>query len=324
MISFSTILAFCASLLALQSPTKELSWETRLKAHSESVCIDPQNSETLFAGSRNKLYHSRDKGRTWKLIQSFHPSALIKQIAIPVPHSIVVTVSGVDNGGIYFSNDSGKNFQRTWCGRVYGRSLTSLEGKLYFFSTPDKAIFQSIDHGLTWSQWSVAIPDTLPGYGCSLLRVDPSTFLVSTSSAQIWYFAKGKWATTLDLKANNQREIPQLARWDAKVLAISTGGQRDSPSIWQSNDTGRSWVGVKGPMHLWSVVALDQKFLVGQFYDLDPSFIQSSVYEYVEDGAHSFPVGNLKDPMIWDLQVSADHSYLVAAGSNGLHFLNLR
>jgi photosystem II stability/assembly factor-like uncharacterized protein len=74
--------------------------------------IDPTNANTIYVGTTNSVYISRDGGQNW--FRAKTPSGEYKSIAInPTnPNEIVVGNASTNNGGLYQSLDAGENWRQ--------------------------------------------------------------------------------------------------------------------------------------------------------------------------------------------------------------------
>jgi photosystem II stability/assembly factor-like uncharacterized protein len=61
----------------------------------------------------------------------------------------------------------------------------------------------------------------------------------------------------------------------------------------------------------------NQHIYVGQFVIIDKRFNKSTVYHTEDGGKNWMPIGELKDGMIWDMQLLKDKLY--AVGQHGVY-----
>ena len=110
------MLLFLVGLMALLPPpivretvprVERIYWD-----HVEGFFVDSVGKE-IYAGSRDRLYHSSDFGKHWLKLGELPDMTLIKQI-IPIDRrTILINASRNEFGKAYLSTDSGHTFRQT-------------------------------------------------------------------------------------------------------------------------------------------------------------------------------------------------------------------
>jgi len=132
------------------------------KAEKESVwmvfiCIDPNNSNTVFTGTKRVL-RSLDDGVTWTALTPTLDGSAISAIEVAVANSKAVYV-GTENGGFFRSMDGGATWSANLAGAMPGVTITRIEthptnAKLVLVTLANfgnSHVYRSSDAGATWT-----------------------------------------------------------------------------------------------------------------------------------------------------------------------------
>ena len=130
--------------------TKSLDWSMNQERGVQVIKINPQNTNTIYAGTSEGLFVSYDCGETWIQKNSI---VMVTDIAVNSVDTNKILIAcgnfGSPNTGIYLSTDGGNTWTQTSEGLPSG-----YEGKALFsvFSPNPDTVFVSIGGGLsgTW------------------------------------------------------------------------------------------------------------------------------------------------------------------------------
>lgn len=131
---------------------------------ARSIAIDPQNGQTLIAGSRDSLlFRSDDAGASWHLLPFPRGTPGVVNSVLIDPRQPLHYYAGLDAGdskdsGVYESQDGGETW-RALPG-IRGARIESLAMSPIHSSTlgagTSKGVFVSTDYGVTWNRISRA------------------------------------------------------------------------------------------------------------------------------------------------------------------------
>jgi photosystem II stability/assembly factor-like uncharacterized protein len=121
--------------------------------------VDPENSDRLFAVTRNGLFESSDRGQSWQLIPNtdYVPViglALVKEGDKTAMYGYRMLDSG---GGIYKSLDGGTNWEtvsKDVEGTILYLAVAPSNPDIMYAVNEQNTVFQSVDRGKTWKALS--------------------------------------------------------------------------------------------------------------------------------------------------------------------------
>ena len=123
---------------------------------------DPENRETVFAGTTQGLYRTLDGGREWERLTA--DDVIVNDVYVDPRNSNHVLLA-TDRGGVLRSEDAGVTFEASNTG-FSARHVTAYAadphnaGRLYVGMVNDKTmggVFESTDGGLLWQQTSTGL-----------------------------------------------------------------------------------------------------------------------------------------------------------------------
>ncbi|MFC2161986.1 hypothetical protein ACFLRX_10090, partial [Acidobacteriota bacterium] len=185
--------------------TKTLDWTNNQQRGVLSLAFDPQNPDTLFAGTTEGVFRTQNAGLSWELV---HNAVMAIDIKINPDSPNVIFAScgnmGTPGHGIYRSLDGGTNWTKLsyglpefWMGKakldIFLSSPTTIYADIANYR--DRlGLFRSQDNGNTWELLSTleeADLSTGQGYYSHFVRANP------TDSSQI-FVAKVEYAFSTD------------------------------------------------------------------------------------------------------------------------------
>jgi photosystem II stability/assembly factor-like uncharacterized protein len=124
------------------------------KLQIQTIAVSPQNGKTIFVGTGNGLFRSKDGGKTWVSLHEGLRDENIRALVIP-PSSPNMIYAGTSKG-IFLSEDGGDHWT-DWFEESSGLSSMDIQDliihpenpEILFAATPD-GLFVSQDEGDTW------------------------------------------------------------------------------------------------------------------------------------------------------------------------------
>ena len=124
-----------------------------------NLVVDPQNSDRLFAVTRNGLFASTNGGQNWQLIPNTDDVpviglALVKESENTAMYGYRLMSSG---GGIYKSVDGGTNWEEVSKdveGTILYLAVAPSNPDIMYAVNEENTVFQSVDGGKTWKALS--------------------------------------------------------------------------------------------------------------------------------------------------------------------------
>lgn len=296
--------------------TKTLDWTKNQQRGVMSLAFDPQNPDTLFAGTTEGIYKTQNAGVSWELV---HDVVMALDIKINPDNSNLIFAScgnlGTPGHGIYRSQDGGtiwtkltQGLPESWMGKAKLDIYRSAPNIIYADIANYRerlGLYRSRDSGDTWQLISTlekADLSTNQGYYSHFVRANP------TDSSQI-FVAKVGYAYSTDGGSNftiPNSDIYDFVR-DPKVAHADCHTFVNHP---QDSDT--FFMATDGGVHLTTDGGrtfrnLNNNYITSQFY---PGFSSSP-------SNPNFAIGGLQDNGTTFYTGTADWIPWVTLGDGG-------
>ena len=227
------------------------------------LAVDPQDPNTVYAGSWAGLYKTTDAGVTWTHLTGVIAAKLVLSLAVDPSDSSRVYAGTQD--GLYRSTDAGT----TWTvstGGVGGvpvmAVLVNPGAAEIVYASGYTGLYRSTDRGATWSSTQV------PAIGSYCLSVDPADPLIVYAAAEDVFKstdAGESWAAVGSLPIYAS-QLLAVGRNTGLLLAASSWG------LNRSTDDGLTWTSVSdwmsGLMAYSVAVRSDDGRALGLIYGL--------------------------------------------------------
>jgi photosystem II stability/assembly factor-like uncharacterized protein len=134
-----------------------------------ALAIDPQNSDTLYAGTNGSgIFKSTDGGTNWRValntgLMATHITALVIE-----PQAPGTLYAGVEGSGIFKSMDGGAGWVRSMPGLDVAAVVIDPHDTGTVYAATSESVFKSEDGGTNWR----AVNSGLPA-GVGSLAIDP-------------------------------------------------------------------------------------------------------------------------------------------------------
>ncbi len=232
-------------------------WQTVLKVpHSRgitSVIIDPNNPDTVYAGStgdRGSLWRSRDGGKHWRIVNPFLNFTNV-HIFTTDPNNSNVAYAGVWGGGTYKTTDSGKTWRRLLNDPTISASAIMVSPRdskvIYLADRTAPRIYKTENGGKSWK----LVFDAGKGYyrvlNATIAPSNPNTVYASVftlrgpMSGHLFRITENK---STDITANLPR-IPVAIGVNPKneniIYAVIHGY-----GVFKTLNGGKHWVEISG------------------------------------------------------------------------------
>ena len=279
----------------------ELRANTRVKPG-----MHPRDASIIYAARGNRLYVSRDRGRTFDQVGSmqgvFHGSIAI------CPDRPGLMLTGAREGGIWVSSDTGK----TWTpargpqGQVVGFHFDPSGTGQTLFAATESGIWRSEDLGVTWTERTNGLPWTkIQGFDggsraglvvlyCTIQsRSQDGTFrggiYRSRDRGESWEWAMGT-GTNRDTHRTGEWAAGDIAQYrqvlcsDADPMTVyvtntSTGFHPPhTDTVYRSTDGGQTW---------YLTYFEDPRF---EQYNVAPNYVTASTGQCYKGGGVPFGV----------------------------------
>jgi photosystem II stability/assembly factor-like uncharacterized protein len=129
-----------------------------------TVLIDPQGPDTLYAATLNGLYKTADGARSWTRIGRELPDQMINVMALDPSSSGTLYVAG--RQGLFKSRDGGVSWQAKNAGlaslNIRSLAISPRDPKTLYLGTNGSGLYRSRDGGERWEPVPLAVPDS-PG-----------------------------------------------------------------------------------------------------------------------------------------------------------------
>ncbi|MEO1011136.1 MAG: thrombospondin type 3 repeat-containing protein [Bacteroidota bacterium] len=186
--------------------------ELRLEGFIEEIRTDSNNPNILYAISLNKVWKSKDKGRTFTLLATFNDFISDFQVSPDDPGTLYVSLghnegnkSGVGIGLVYRSLDGGLNFQdisynlprANWfVARISPQA--NHKDKPLFLSDRLGKVFRFNSTTTTWEDYSQGLPQVF----VTDMEINPKEGVLTVSS-----YGRGIWQTPIPLDPRDKDQL---------------------------------------------------------------------------------------------------------------------
>jgi photosystem II stability/assembly factor-like uncharacterized protein len=279
-------------------------------AYVNSVVVDPNNSNVIYAGSNSGVLKSVNNGTNWFTVNQMDAWGLKSDLVNPD------TIYACTEGGVLKSTDGGVNWNTVSPVTGVGPLAVSANNPSFIYAATDKNILVTTDGGESWNtrQLPIAYEDM------NLLEVDPQNpnviytfvtdydFLLAlfkstnggTSWTRLYYGGNGSTVATNALKIDSAN--PNI------IYAATYHG------VYKSTDGGTSWTlrGFPGSTFALAIDPINSGTLYAGVFN-------SGVYKSTDDGAtwSSFNNG-LTNHKVWNLTIDRTGKFLYAGTPTGI------
>ena len=149
-----------------------------------SILLPKKDPNVVFAAAGSGLYKSIDGGESWSRIED--TAAQCPTAVDLYENGDTYLVIGDCEGLVYFSEDSGENWERIGSGFTNGRrinNITIADGDTIWVSCEDESsgdLFRTTNLGETWEQVDFGKPEHLRVYSLYVDKEDPNSIYVGT------------------------------------------------------------------------------------------------------------------------------------------------
>lgn len=208
------------------------------------VKIDPNDRNTVYAGSVAGLYRSTDAG---KIFAPVSDESLVVNSIVLHPDRPGRIVLGIEGDGVYRSEDGGQTFDRTSDG-LHNLRITSIvadpveRNRVYAavaFGGTASGIYESADGGVTWERASTtALPQVLSITIAP--EADADVKFIAATEKGFFYSADAKEWTQAE-PAGFPIRVDKVIRFNRSRSFAAT-----SEGVFTSRDGGRNWYRLGG------------------------------------------------------------------------------
>jgi photosystem II stability/assembly factor-like uncharacterized protein len=141
-----------------------------------SLAVDPQNAQTVYAGSFRTIYKSNDAGAHWSSVKDGLGDYVVSLAFDPLSSPTVY--AGGPGAGLLKTTDGGANW--TVVAGLSGRQVFSVVVEALsrtVFAATDSGVFRSDDDGETWNEFN----DGLTGFPLSAVAIGPNHTLYAAT-----------------------------------------------------------------------------------------------------------------------------------------------
>ena len=282
-----------------------------------SLVLDPENTATLYAGTRNGLFKTIDGGATWKNTGDALGSEQIKVLMLDPNHSRHVFAGTYH--GLWKSIDAGETWSRL-ANQPENANISALiiakdTSHSIYAGTPD-GLFRSRDEGTTWTRSSNGL--TVPAI--AKLALDPIRPQILYAGTGDGAYKSEDGGDTWQSITFGQINLPVSAllvdprHSDTLYLGTSFVG-----GFFKTEDAGKTWVRIQGEAFTPAITAL-------AFSPIDPNGLiagtsfYSKVFTSPDAGMtwNAIP-GELALPVLENITGTVDGEFLFAAAKDGLY-----
>lgn len=208
------------------------------------IKTDPNDKNTVYAGSVAGLYRSDDVGKNWYTVSD---TGLVINSIVLHPQRPNRIVLGVEGDGVYVSNDRGKTFKRTSAGLFNLRIATIAadpfqRNRVYaavVFGGQASGIYRSNDAGSTWER---ASKNQLPEVLSLAIATESDAevkFLAGTEKGFFWSNDGEEW--TQAEPSSFPIRVDRIVRFNRLRSFAAT-----AEGVFTTRDGGRNWYRLAG------------------------------------------------------------------------------
>lgn len=218
-----------------------------------ALAVDTQDHCTIFAGSGNRIYRSKDCSRTWQeAYYDNEATAVIDDLAVDHYDSNIV-FAAISRGDIIKSTDGGNNWQTVnrFNNRLKKILIDPNDSRIVYAVTNNKGVFRSIDSGETWElleslkktldeeKLGIDIRDLL------LVKSEPGTVFLATYYGLLRSIDGGNtWENIKLILPSTKATINAIA---ANPKNLNQLFYVTNTTFYRSNDGGATWSTLKLP-----------------------------------------------------------------------------
>jgi len=261
-------------------------------------CLFSSSDGNLYAGTTQDIYLSTDFGEFWFSIKT--PGLTNSWIQSIVTNSSGDIFAGTFGGGIYFSSDTGNNWdvKNQGLNRAVIRKLL-VEDDLMFSAAYGAGIFRSSDIGKTWEKVNGSISSL---YIYTIFRhIDGSLFAgtfggtyKSTDNGDTWTFSGSLSPSTF---ASNS---------SGNIFAGHQGN-----GVYRSTDSGITWENINNGITYLSIQQLE----VNSNDDVFACYPDSLLYRSTDNGNNWMLVNNGLNGDLWSIAHDNSDNLFVSSES---------
>ena len=255
---------------------------------------------TYFSGA----FISKDNGSTWtQAKKGISVNADIHSFAYDGTAVYAATKQGVQK-----TLDGGDNWDTVNTGLPIGEyngvHAVAAKGKMLFASTNNKGMYQSNDHGASWTKSNGFVNDVFTNRYTSTLSL---LYAATASGVYFYNEAKDVWEKTGSDPAN--KYVNQLAVLDNEFYAATIEG------ISKSTDNGVSWTpantGISSEMFIHTIYNFNDRLLIGNMADLLFSTDHANSWTSIRE---NLPVCAVSD------MIKIGNNFYVGTGGSGIWY----
>lgn len=292
-----------------------------------NVGIDPQDPDIIYtivgADTNTLLLKSQDGGQTWQQGDNFSESSFSFIAVNPqMPQQVYLGTWGF--GDLYFSNDSGQNFNTISevSGGPTSIAFDPVSSDIIYVGSSQNGIYKSIDSGSTWTQKN----NGLPSYSFGDAWVD-SVAVDPNNNSVVWAGTNGRegifksedggenWVLEgLDEFTEDVYKIQTIAINPNNSNTILIGAGYTQDNIWKTTNGGNSWVST-----LSSGVNVEEIIYDPRDSNIVYAATAGSGVLRSTDGGETWQdySNGIFYPVVYSLEVTNDNPPLLVAGSYG-------
>ena len=235
--------------LIVKSTDGGVSWVTIyssqiVNSSIESICIDPSDSDILFAGTGREILRSSDTGWTWEEVyvnsEDLEYTNDVNSLCID-PLNPSTVYAGLHTGGLLKSEDGGFTWSKVEMGYPMITALTKdpQDETILYAGSEREGLFRSLDGGETW------LETELKRGWISSIEIDPlrTNIIYVTGHGVQKSIDHGHSWTEIDSGLSLAWEAPYSIAINpdsTHVLYLGTGGT-EGGALYKSTNGGESW-----------------------------------------------------------------------------------
>lgn len=193
---------------------------------------DFNSDDTLYAGTDTALYFSYNQGLAWKDLHFPEASAPILSLAVAPGVSSPMVYVGTEANGLYRSAGQGEAWEKLPLPAACINALEWIEGAAELSAATEAGVYQSVDHGKTWSL-KLNRPNIIS------LATSAGLSVAGSIEQGIWLAeGQGEWLPVASLTSRSFVGLALSPAFKADHTAYLYGPQE---RIWHTTDGGHTW-----------------------------------------------------------------------------------